>query len=269
MIVKLGGSLITNKSKPFSLRKKVIKNAISEIIESKKKVMIVHGGGSFGHPIAKKYNINFGRDPSVPNQIFGLAKTHSVMTELNKFILDEFIKRQISAISIQPSSIFIDHPEKGIIFNFESVKLSLELGMIPVLYGDIMFSSQSNFSILSGDTIILKICEKTEQLNVSKVVFTMETDGLYIEDQNTGEIELASEVNYHQIDTIQLANLGGKIDITGGIRIKLNNIKEIMKLGIPIQLINGLIENNIERALNNKSVKGTYFIPPNHKSNSF
>jgi isopentenyl phosphate kinase len=240
----------------------VIKNAISEIIESKKKIIIVHGGGSFGHPIAKKYNINSGIDPTIPNQIFGLAKTHSVMTELNKYIIDEFIKRQISAISIQPSSIFFNVPQKGIIFNFEPIKLSLELGMIPILYGDIMLSSRSNFSILSGDTIILKICEKTEDFNISKVVFTMETDGLYIKNQDIDEIELAHEINYHQIDTIQLANLGGKIDITGGIRIKLNNIKEIMKLGIPIQLINGLRENNIYSALNNKSVKGTYFQPP-------
>lgn len=260
-IVKLGGSLITNKNEPFSLRKKIIRNAVSEIVESGKKTIIIHGGGSFGHPIAKKYNIISGLDNSIENQIFGLAQTHNVMTKLNNKVLEEFLHREISAISIDPSSIFIKDPKKGIDFNPEVVKLTLDLGIIPILYGDIILSRDGNFSILSGDTIILKLCENLEEFEISKVIFAMEIDGLYVKDSETNEIKLATTISHEQIESIALANLKGKIDITGGIRKKLENIKKIIDLGIPVQLISGLKENNIKNALNGKKVKATYFKP--------
>lgn len=256
----MGGSLITNKNEPFSLRKNIISNVVSEIIASGKKIIIIHGGGAFGHPTAKKYDINSGKNLSIDNQIYGLAKTHSVMTELNKYIVDEFMKRQVPAISIQTSCVFIRDPEKGIELNLEIIKLVLNLGIIPILYGDIIFNRNGDFSIISGDTIILKLCESLGgNLQLSKVIFAMEEDGLFIEKPETDEIILAERIEYKQIDNLTLANLGKKIDITGGITIKIKNIKEILKLGIPVQLINGLKKGNIEKALINKRLRGTFF----------
>ena len=66
--MKLGGGLLTDKSKPFSLREDVIDSAIQQIIESGKKTILIHGGGSFGHPLAKKYSISDGLNTSVKNQ---------------------------------------------------------------------------------------------------------------------------------------------------------------------------------------------------------
>jgi len=261
-ILKMGGSLITNKNEPFSLRKKILRNVVSEIIASGKKIIIIHGGGAFGHPTAKKYDINSGKNLSIENQIYGLAKTHSVMTELNKYVVDEFIKKEIPAMSIQTSCIFIQDLVKGIELNADIIKLLLDLGIIPILYGDILLNRNGDFSIISGDTIILKLCESLGNLQLSKVIFAMEEDGLYIEIPETGEITLAERIEYEQINTLNLANLGKKIDITGGITIKLNNIKKILNLGIPVQLVNGLKEDNIEKALIHENVKGTCFEVP-------
>jgi len=261
-ILKMGGSLITNKNEPFSLRKKTLRNVVSEIIASGKKIIIIHGGGAFGHPTAKKYDINSGKNLSIENQIYGLAKTHSVMTELNKYVVDEFIKKEIPAMSIQTSCIFIQDLVKGIELNADIIKLLLDLGIIPILYGDILLNRNGDFSIISGDTIILKLCESLGNLQLSKVIFAMEEDGLYIEIPETGEITLAERIEYEQINTLNLANLGKKIDITGGITIKLNNIKKILNLGIPVQLVNGLKEDNIEKALIHENVKGTCFEVP-------
>ena len=54
-LLKLGGSLLTDKNQPSSLREDVINRAIEQIIESNKNIVLIHGGGSFGHPIAKEY----------------------------------------------------------------------------------------------------------------------------------------------------------------------------------------------------------------------
>ena len=72
ILLKLGGSLLTDKDKPNSIRKDVVKSAIQQIINADEKIILIHGGGSFGHPLAKKYNISEGINSNIPNQILGL-----------------------------------------------------------------------------------------------------------------------------------------------------------------------------------------------------
>ena len=65
IILKLGGSLLTDKETPLSIREEVLERSIKQIIESKKSIILIHGGGSFGHPTAKKYQISQGFNDSV------------------------------------------------------------------------------------------------------------------------------------------------------------------------------------------------------------
>ena len=58
VVVKLGGSVITDKSKPFSYRSDVVSALAEEIASSDEKVVVVHGGGSFGHTVAKQHGIS-------------------------------------------------------------------------------------------------------------------------------------------------------------------------------------------------------------------
>jgi isopentenyl phosphate kinase len=59
-IIKIGGSVITNKAIQDSFKKDVLDNLAQQIKKSKKDIIIVHGAGSFGHILAKKYNLNQG-----------------------------------------------------------------------------------------------------------------------------------------------------------------------------------------------------------------
>ncbi|MDG6909701.1 MAG: hypothetical protein JRN08_04975, partial [Nitrososphaerota archaeon] len=49
--------MITDKSKPFSYRPDVVSALSEEIASSDQKVVVVHGGGSFGHVVAKQHGI--------------------------------------------------------------------------------------------------------------------------------------------------------------------------------------------------------------------
>ena len=57
-IIKIGGSVITDKAKQNSFKKDVIDNLAKQISKSKKEIILVHGAGSYGHILAKKYNLN-------------------------------------------------------------------------------------------------------------------------------------------------------------------------------------------------------------------
>jgi len=255
ILLKLGGSLLTDKNKPFSLREDILESCLSQIIESKKAIILIHGGGSFGHPIAKKYQISQGLNDSIKDQIIGLSKTHKAMNEFNSIIINKMLDNGRSAISVQPSSIFIQDFNEIIFKSIDPIEKMLDLGIIPVLYGDILLSWDSSFTILSGDQIILKLCEKIQKYKISKVIFAIEEDGIYIKDN--GNEKLALKLRSNDLVDLKLAELDQKIDVTGGIRGKLETIKEIIKFGIPVQIINGIKNKNILKALNNEYLECT------------
>ena len=254
-LIKLGGSLLTDKSKPFSLREDILNNCLDQIIESKKLVILIHGGGSFGHPLAKQYHISQGLNESVKDQILGLSRTHDAMNKFNSIIIDKLLERAYPAISIQPSSIFIQDFNEIKIKSIDPIEKLLDLGIIPVLYGDILLSKDYSFSILSGDLIILKLCERIRNFKISKVIFAIEEDGIFIKDNLNKKLALKLTLN--DLVNIKLAELDQKIDVTGGIQGKLEKIEEIVKLNIPVQIINGLINKNVLKALINQPIKCT------------
>ena len=59
-IIKLGGSVITDKSKESFFKKEIMNNLSKEIKKANKRCIIIHGAGSFGHILAKKYKLNNG-----------------------------------------------------------------------------------------------------------------------------------------------------------------------------------------------------------------
>ncbi|MFX1409989.1 MAG: type 2 isopentenyl-diphosphate Delta-isomerase [Promethearchaeota archaeon] len=268
ILLKLGGSLLTDKNEPFSIREDVLRDVIQEIIEANKKIILIHGGGSFGHPLAEKYNISAGVDTSISNQILGLTETHQSMNKFNSRIINLLLEKNYPALSIQASSIFIKNSHIISTSSIDIIETALDLNILPILYGDIILDKQGSFSIISGDKIIFELCENLKKYNVSKVIFTMETDGLYIKGKTYNEKEkLVTECYSNELEDLELAALGQKIDVTGGIKGKVDSIKEICKYNIPVQIINGLEKGNIIKALNGQKIKCTEIKPSKHDEN--
>ena len=49
ILLKLGGSLLTDKNTPSSIREEIVKNAVQQIIDANERLILIHGGGSYGH----------------------------------------------------------------------------------------------------------------------------------------------------------------------------------------------------------------------------
>jgi len=77
IILKLGGSLLTDKRRKFSFRFEVMKRVAQEIKESGARLVVVHGGGSFGHPLAVEYKLAEGIVSE--EQLRGVALTRAAM----------------------------------------------------------------------------------------------------------------------------------------------------------------------------------------------
>jgi isopentenyl phosphate kinase len=258
ILLKLGGGLLTDKNKPLSIREDIVKSAVKQIIDANEKIILIHGGGSFGHPLAKKYSISNGIDKTIPDQILGVAETHHAMIKFNSYLIEQFLESSYPVLSFQTSSIFTKDSEVISTKSLDVIEIALDLNIMPILYGDIILDKQGSFSIISGDQIILALCQNLHNYNISKVVFAMESDGLYIVDKDNSEnCKLVTECYSNELDSLNLADLGQKIDVTGGIKSKLNFIKTICKSKIPVQLLNGLIEGYIHKSLKNQNLNCT------------
>ena len=257
-ILKLGGSLLTDKGKPESIRYETLTRVTQEIIKANERLILIHGGGSFGHPPAKKYKISKGIDQKIEDQILGLSKTHYAMNKFNSIIVKSFLENHYPVLPIQTSSSYIQNSRRTFSQAIDIIEATLDLGIMPILYGDILLNKNGSFSIISGDQIIFLLCRDLQKYEVSKVIFAMDIDGIYIKDNNNeNNYKLAEIVPKKQLKNLDLVEMDSKIDVTGGIKGKIKAIEEILEFEVPIQLINGLKEGYIYNSLKNISIMCT------------
>ena len=166
IVIKIGGSVITQKDKD---RKKIKTENLERICGeigkaySKKNfsLIIVHGVGSFGHKIAKKFHLDEGYKNE--RQLSALPELHKDVCELNREIIKVMQKNDLPAISFPPSALWklADGKLKG--QSTEIIEKHLALGMVPVLHGDLLIDSKKVFSVLSGDQICYYLAKELKR----------------------------------------------------------------------------------------------------------
>src|SRR5881628_1073517 len=60
LLVKLGGSVLTDKTRLRTARRAAIRRLASELAAVRQSLVVVHGAGSFGHILAHRHKLNQG-----------------------------------------------------------------------------------------------------------------------------------------------------------------------------------------------------------------
>ncbi len=254
-VLKVGGSVITDKSKELQVRMEAINRLAEEIQEANiHRLIIIHGGGSFGHPPAERHSIAEGFKDET--QKAGFSETHHVMTVLNGLFMDALIWRNIPAVNIVPSSCIVT--EEGRIKRFEDgpLKMLLDMGFCPVLYGDAVLDSKLGFTILSGDQLVAVLAQK---LNAQRIVIGVDVDGLYDADPKVAKsARLFTHLTLRELKELQdRLTQPNTCDVTGGMFGKIAELYPAIEQGIPVAIVNATQPDNISRALKGKKVKST------------
>src|ERR671914_532439 len=148
-LIKLGGLVITFKEKPLTANFEAINNIARIIAKLKIPIIVVHGGGSFGHYWSVKYDMHTKPDDYDPS---GISIVHESMIHLNQIIVNSMIKERLNAYAVMPSNFTSSH--RPIIRKIDQLQDIAENGIIPVTYGDIVHINRRKYSILSGDVIM-------------------------------------------------------------------------------------------------------------------
>lgn len=249
-IIKLGGSIITDKSKPYTANFKAIRQLIKEIKKANLTCLVVHGAGSFAHTSAKKYGGKKGY-----NSLLGVTIVSRDAQALNQIILEEFIKAKVPAITFRPNSMFSANEGKAATQHLIPLVIAINQGIIPIIYGDVIMDNQWKTTIFSGETSTGHIVDFLIKNNfiVKKVVQVGRTDGVY--GANGVTIPLITEQNFqdHKKDIFQLKTA----DVTGGMMHKVEEALKLGKKGLKTYIINGTKKNALYNALIDQNFIGT------------
>ena len=256
IILKLGGSVITRKEEPLSINMASIRRLSKEIAKSKTKpLVLVHGGGSFGHPTAKEYALREGyRDRK---QLYGLAKTHLLMLKLNETVIEALIENGIPAIPVHPSSSVLTRNGRIVEMNVAPIIHILKLGLLPVLYGDISFDQELGFTILSGDQLVSYLACR---LGAKKIVMGVDVDGVHASNPKLNpNARLIPELDLQFLSSkLNMLDLSSEVvDVTGGMGGKLQELITPLRNGTEIILVNALRYGRIFKALRGDPVTST------------
>lgn len=257
VILKIGGSVITDKkNNRKTINQKVLERIIKEIAQAKNKknfsLIIIHGVGTFGHKIAKKFDLQNGYKNK--SQIRAISNLCLDLKKLNIEILKHLKKEGINAVTFEQSSAWKMTNGRLCNCNLLIINKYLKLNLTPVLYGDILIDKKLKFSILSGDQIIYHLAKK---LKADKVIIGTDVDGIFNRNPKINtDAKLVKLVNKNNFNKLSLS-CSTAIDVTGGMRGKVNELINLSEFKIKSKIINLTKPNVLKCTLLGKNHFGT------------
>jgi len=251
-VLKLGGSVITEKERLMTPNLETIERLAQEIAQANiRQLIIVHGGGSFGHPLAKQYNLKGGLHSEF--QIGGLSKTHQVMLELNKLVVDSLIQHNIRAFSVCPSSFIVTKNGRIQTPRYSAIQRLLKIGFTPVLFGDTVLDEITGFNILSGDQLVANLATV---FKARRIIIGVDVNGLYKADPKTkSSAVFLPHITRREIKTIMHNIEEAKTpDVTGGMLGKIIEMMPAINADIPIVIVNAHTRGNMYKVLKGEDV---------------
>ncbi len=224
--LKLGGSLITEKTMVKAARLDTIQRLALEIGDARRsnpdiKLIIGHGSGSFGHHVAQQYQTNKG--VKSPDDWVGFLEVWQAARELHEICMQLFKDANLPVISFSPSASAICEDGALIEMAVTPIALSVEHGLIPVVHGDVAFDRMRGGTIISTEQVFRFLATI---LPPSRVLLAGREDGVYA--QPAQKSRVIPTLTSSDLETLDLAQTEGA-DVTGGMSSKVAEAMKIAK----------------------------------------
>jgi len=172
IFLKLGGSLITEKSQTETARLEVIDRLATEIQDVRREnpeltILLGHGSGSFGHHAAAKFGTHHG--VSTIEDWKGVAAVWKAANMLHRFVMDSLLAAGLPVISFPPSASAIAKDGELISLAIQPIQHALLKGLIPVTHGDVVFDETRGATIASTESIFSYL---TDTIKPSRILLT-------------------------------------------------------------------------------------------------
>lgn len=268
VLLKLGGSLITDKDTPYTPRLDKLKELALEIktvLDSRPDLLLIlgHGSGSFGHVAAKKYGTRDGipaqsgvpaaEDGGTSKEYWkGFAEVRFQAAELNRFVTEALFNAGVPAISFPPSSSMVSNDRKVIHHNVLAIRRALDVRLLPVVYGDVVFDEKLGGTILSTEDVFTFL---VEQFSPSRILLAGIEAGVW--EDFPARTRLLKQIQLSDYEKMR-AGIGGSAstDVTGGMKAKVEEMLALIQKtkGLTAQIFSAQESGFVERALRGENV---------------
>ncbi len=237
VVLKLGGSVISDKNKPYSLNEEYLK-ALGEALRNELKegleLILVHGGGSYGHPKVREL---IEADKGLRKYGWDVI---NVMHEMTGRIV-KLLGEPFAAYSTP--SLWVN---KGLIV--EPLLEAVESGWVPVIQGNVVPEGK----VISGDELVVELARKVRS---RRVLLATDVPGIYErwppkEGEEPLKVLRACEVE---------AKGSSGIDVTGGMYKKLAELAKMPK-DVEVRVFDGRKVENVIKAIRGEEI-GSLVLP--------
>jgi isopentenyl phosphate kinase len=254
VFLKLGGSLITDKTRPYTARPDKL-DAIATVIGAVQKevpdlqLVIGHGSGSFGHEAASHYDTR--RGVSGVEAWRGFAEVWYQASTLNRLVVAPFHRAGLPVMTFSPAASVTARDGKVLRWDIHPIQEALSKGLLPVIHGDVVFDEIRGGTILSTEDLFDHLAHC---LNPRRILLAGLEEGVWADFPERRN--LIREITPDQYG-LHAPVLGASVgtDVTGGMDSKVSGMLKLVEEipNLEILIFSGEQTENIRRALSGEN----------------
>lgn len=260
VVIKLGGSVLTDKKRIYTPRMQMIHRAAEQIAAVRKRfsIVLVHGAGSYGHIPVTRFGLEDGF--TGPKQLKRLAVTKFKLLEWERILDETFLKHEVPLTPFLASDFIVTRKGRIVSAELEPLRIWMRLGCVPITGGDIVPDISKGFSILSGDQLAAYMASK---LKAARLVYGVDVDGIF--DSNPKLNPKA------QLLTDLAPSLASRLmakptfrtasDVTGGMGGKIKEAVIAARHQIPVYFVNMAKDKRLQKAALGQRVLCSRILP--------
>lgn len=212
-VLKLGGSVITEKSRPETVDDARLHRMVDAIAErGGDDLILVHGGGSFGHPAANRHGVSRTTGTRDVAAVYDIA---DAMRRLNERVIDALHDRSVPAVGIQAMAMASRGIEGDVTCSTHGLGQLRDEGFLPVLNGDVIAHAGVGCSVVSGDELAVAV---GAALGAERIGFCSDVPGVL-----DAEGDVIERIDADEQLAIDLGD-ADVTDVTGGMAAKVQGL---------------------------------------------
>ncbi|GAB3674532.1 isopentenyl phosphate kinase [Halopiger thermotolerans] len=226
IVLKLGGSAITDKERPETLDGEALERAADAIggalegrgggdSDEAADLVIVHGGGSFGHHNASEHGVTTAEGTRDAEAVIDV---HGAMKTLNQFVLQRLLERDVNAVPVHPFSTAHRDADGALALPTSQIETMLAEGFVPVLHGDLVAHAGEGATVVSGDELVAALAR---DLEADRVGLCSTVPGVL-----DAEDEVIDRISSFE-DVEAVLGASDATDVTGGMAGKVRTLLEL------------------------------------------
>jgi isopentenyl phosphate kinase len=182
----------------------------------------------------------------------GFAEVWYQASELNRHVMSALTLAGITAVAFAPVASVLARDGKVARWDLEPLRRALKVGILPVVYGDVVFDEVRGGTILSTEDLFDHLAR---ELSPKRILLAGLEQGVWADfPARKGIVSKITPGTYGGIKQRVGSGLGE--DVTGGMESKVGLMLELVQStpGLTAQIFSGEKQGNLSKALEGETV---------------